>query len=381
MWKFPASAATARSMASSAFLTRVNGRTGIICSVQMSGCSLGTSTRTVRTWAPPVMPSSRRITEASFLMYFLLTTAWPARARPFSKITFSRRGRSAAGSSEGSGFIAPFSASAIESTAMTPSSSVQMTLLSKECPKTTSRPAFSMSAVWSTMAAGCRVRRRWPLPVHGGGHDGAASRHDQQRTRGCFIRRLADSDGRLGRAGDRVGRPPAFTIAAPSSRTVSAETRLAEGCGLNTTVFPAATMPMELQMIVEEGLVDRRDRPDDAERSGLDQGEAVVPEVPSASALRARRLVGDEQVLHLVLDAAEARLSTAMAASGRAFCRMASRMDSMSSCRLLRPRASRALRATEDAATASSRLENTHRRDSGPAPGEPGPPPPPSRGR
>ena len=51
------------------------------------------------------------------------------------------------------------------------------------------------------------------------------------------------------------GGPPARTIAASRRRTVSWETLFAEGCGLNTTVFPAAIMPMELQMIVEEGFV------------------------------------------------------------------------------------------------------------------------------
>ena len=77
VWKHAPSAATARSIASFTFLTRVIGRTGIICSVQTSGCSFGTSTRIVRTSGPAVIPSSLRITDASLPMYFLLTTAWP----------------------------------------------------------------------------------------------------------------------------------------------------------------------------------------------------------------------------------------------------------------------------------------------------------------
>ena len=52
-----------------------------------------------------------------------------------------------------------------------------------------------------------------------------------------------------------LGGPPAATMAWFSARTVAIETRLADGCGLNTTLLPAATMPMALQMIVEGGLV------------------------------------------------------------------------------------------------------------------------------
>src|SRR5512144_1742759 len=114
-----------------------------------------------------------------------------------------------------------------------------------------------MSAVWSTTAGGLpgpaqiallpefiAAATTAPPPVT-----------TSSRTRGCFIRAPADSIVGVAVQATALGGPPAFTIAAPRRRTVSAETRFAEGWGLKTTVFPAATMPMELQMIVEEGLV------------------------------------------------------------------------------------------------------------------------------
>ncbi len=49
--------------------------------------------------------------------------------------------------------------------------------------------------------------------------------------------------------------PPAARIAAFSSATVWIEQRRAVGCTLNTTAFPADSIPIALQMIVDVGLV------------------------------------------------------------------------------------------------------------------------------
>ena len=49
--------------------------------------------------------------------------------------------------------------------------------------------------------------------------------------------------------------PPAAVMALLISATVWMEHCLAEGCTLNTTTLPAASMPMVLQMMVDVGLV------------------------------------------------------------------------------------------------------------------------------
>ena len=51
------------------------------------------------------------------------------------------------------------------------------------------------------------------------------------------------------------GGPPADVMARLSRAIVSIEQRLASGWTVNTTVLPAASMPIALQMIVEVGLV------------------------------------------------------------------------------------------------------------------------------
>ena len=53
----------------------------------------------------------------------------------------------------------------------------------------------------------------------------------------------------------RFAGAPAAASALFSSLTSQSETFFALGCGLNTTVLPAASMPIELQMIVSVGLV------------------------------------------------------------------------------------------------------------------------------
>ena len=106
------------------------------------------------------------------------------------------------------------------------------------------------------------------------------------------------------------GGPPASRSPRSRRRTVSGETLFAEGCGLKTTVFPAATMPMELQMIVEEGFVTGVIAPMTPNGAGSMRTRPWSPEAACGrELLGARRLVRDEEVLlDLVLDAPEARL-------------------------------------------------------------------------
>ena len=53
----------------------------------------------------------------------------------------------------------------------------------------------------------------------------------------------------------RLAGPPARTAASFIADTAKALTRLALGWALNTTAFPAESMPMPLQMMVSVGLV------------------------------------------------------------------------------------------------------------------------------
>ena len=132
---------------------------------------------------------------------------------------------------------------------------------------------------------------------------------------------------------------------------------------MKTTVFPAATMPMELQMIVEDGFVTGVIAPMTPNGAGSMRTRPWSPDAAvGVELLGARRLVRDEEVLlDLVLDAPEARLLDGERREGIArSARMASRIDSMIACRFSRPSASRAPeRRRAAAATASSRFEKT----------------------
>ena len=76
------------------------------------------------------------------------------------------------------------------------------------------------------------------------------------RTSGCAITSCAVSIVGFDRQVTTFGGPPAPVMALLSSATVSIEQRFASGCTQKTTLLPAASMPMALQMIVEVGLVD-----------------------------------------------------------------------------------------------------------------------------
>src|SRR5450759_569740 len=158
-----------------------------------------------------------------------------------------------------------------------------------------------------------------------------------------------------------LGGPPTFTIASLRRRTVSRETLLAEGCGLNTTVFPAATIPIELQMIVEEGFVTGVIAPMTPNGAGSTRTRPWSPDAAAGVSSSGPGVLFVTRRFFRTLSSTRPRpvSSTASAARECAFSRMVSRIDSMISCRFSRPRASRALNATAAAATASSRLEKT----------------------
>src|ERR1043165_236061 len=204
VWRLPPSTSTARSIARVAFGTRQTGITGIICSVQSSGWSSFTSTTTRRTESGAVIPSLPRITFAFFPMRSLLRRAFCRGPFISAKTTRSSSGRRFDGST--TAFwraIEARRASAMEATAKVSFSSVQMMVLSGEAPRTMARAALSMSAVSSTAAGG----------------------------------------------------PPPPPIALLSSAMVCMQQFFAYGWTLKTTLFPAASMPMELQMIVDVGFV------------------------------------------------------------------------------------------------------------------------------
>src|SRR5581483_6016804 len=76
-----------------------------------------------------------------------------------------------------------------------------------------------------------------------------------RRTPGCFISSCADSMVGLATPVITFGGPPAPTMALFSSAMVCMQQFFAYGWTLKTTLFAAASMPIELQMIVEVGLV------------------------------------------------------------------------------------------------------------------------------
>src|SRR6266540_4518786 len=191
--------------------------TGIICSVHTRLCSLGTSATSRRTSSPARTPISRRIRPASLPIHFGLM--WPG--LPGGPV------------------------------------SVKITLLSNEAPRTMSRPARSISAVWSTTAGGFpgpavtarlsvfRASRTTPGPPV----------TSSRRTAGWFMSALALSMVGSATAVTRFAGPPDATMARLSSRTFSAETRFAFGWTLKTSELPAETIEIVLLMIVEVGLV------------------------------------------------------------------------------------------------------------------------------
>src|SRR6185369_940167 len=75
------------------------------------------------------------------------------------------------------------------------------------------------------------------------------------RTLGWRINSFADSMVGFDTPATTFGGPPSEVIALFSSAMVCMQQPFAYGWTLKTTAFPAASMPMELQMIVDVGLV------------------------------------------------------------------------------------------------------------------------------
>jgi hypothetical protein len=213
---------------------------------------------TQRTSGPAGIPSSWRTTDAFLPTYFRFTVACPRGPAFFSKITRSSRGRSLGLSSTAPFFfIAPLSASATLSTTMHSFSSMQMTLLSIEQPITMFLPASSMSAVASTTAGGLpgpAQIARLPEFIAAATTPGPPVT-TSRRTIGCFMSSPADWMVGSAMHVSVFGGPPAETIAWLRRTTVRADTPFADGCGLKTTVLPAATIAIELQMMVDGGFV------------------------------------------------------------------------------------------------------------------------------
>src|ERR1043165_2648310 len=258
VWRLPPSTSTAKSMARVAFGTRQTGITGIICSVQSSGWSSFTSTTTRRTESGAVIPSLPRITFAFLPMRSLLRRAFCRGPFISAKTTRSSSGRRFDGSTTAfCRAIEAMRASAMEATAKVSFSSVQMMVLSVEAPRTMSRAALSMSAVSSTTTGGLpgpAQIARLPLCIAVFTTSGPPVT-TTRRTPRSFISSCADSMVGLATPVTTFGGPPAPTIALLSSAMVCMQQFFAYGWTLKTTLFPAASMPMELQMIVDVGFV------------------------------------------------------------------------------------------------------------------------------
>ncbi len=154
--------------------------------------------------------------------------------------------------------IARTSASATPPTAITSFSSTQMMLLSVEAPRTMWPAALSMCAVSSTTAGGLpgpAQMARLPLAI-AALTTAPPPVTTSRRTSGCAITCCAVSMDGFDRHVTTFGGPPAPVMALFSSATVSIEQRFASGCTQKTTLLPAASMPMALQMMVEVGLVE-----------------------------------------------------------------------------------------------------------------------------
>ena len=134
---------------------RTSGSTGMSCSVHTSGWSRPTSHSRSRVPAGTSTPTALAITAASLPTKSLF--AAPSRPGPPASL-ITRRVTAAVCSAFSSKapcfFICALSSSAIEATASTSFSSMQMTLLSRLAPLTMSRPAFARSAVSSTTTGG-----------------------------------------------------------------------------------------------------------------------------------------------------------------------------------------------------------------------------------
>jgi hypothetical protein len=130
------------------------------------------------------------------------------------------------------------------------------------------------------------------------------------RMPGCFISACADSMVGSAIDGDQVGGRPRRRWPRSASLTRKLETPLADGCTLNTTALPPATIA---DAVADDGLGRvgrRRDRADDAEGRALDQHQAVIAR-PRDWAAGSRGLgvlfAHSSVLLELVVDVARGR--------------------------------------------------------------------------
>ena len=146
---------------------------------------------------------------------------------------------------------------AIASTAITSFSAMHTMLLSSDAPRTIASAAFARFAVSSTTAGGLpgpAAMHFLPLFIAALTTTGPPVT-TTRRTSGCFISTFALST--VGCSTDTITSrgPPALWIASLSRCTNQFDVRAADGCTLNTTEFPAATMPIALHRIVSVGFV------------------------------------------------------------------------------------------------------------------------------
>ena len=205
------------------------------------------------------MPSFDRMTDAFLPMRSWFIDPWPRGPGCFAKTRFSRAvSRLRSISTAPCACIARTSRSATLATTITSFSSTQMMLLSVDAPSRMWPAAFSMCAVSSTTAGGLpgpAQMARLPLAI-AAFTTAPPPVTTSSRISGCVITSCAVSIDGFARHVTTLGGPPAPVMARFSSATVSIEHRFASGCTQNTTLLPAASMPIALQMIVEVGLVD-----------------------------------------------------------------------------------------------------------------------------
>ncbi len=201
--------------------------------------------------------------------------------------------------------------SATLETTRTSFSSTQMMLLSVDAPSTMCRAACSTCAVSSTTAGGFpgpAQMARLPLAI-AAFTTAPPPVTTISRMSGCAITCCAVSMDGLDRHVTTFAGPPAPVIALFSSATVSIEHRFASGCTQKTTLLPAASMPMALQMMVEVGLVDGVIAPMTPNGAGSVSDSPWSPVTAlGEQVLQAGGLLRDEAVLHhLVLVPPESR--------------------------------------------------------------------------
>ncbi len=260
-------------------------------------------------------------------------------------------------------FIEALRASATLSTTMASFSSTQITLLSNEWPSTTLRAACSMFAVASTTAGGFpgpAQMARLPEFIAACTTPGPPVT-TSRRTSGCFISSPAEAMVGSATVARTLAGPPAATMARFRWRTVAIETRLAEGCALKTTVLPAATIPIALQMIVDDGFVTGVMAPMTPNGAGSSSIRPWSPEVARGTRSSTPGVLLVTRRFFWILSSTRPSpvSSTASRARGSACPRISRRMFSMIARRCSSPSPESATNAARAALAASSTVAKT----------------------